>query len=314
MTIDLKKIKTGDRRELAKAITLVEDSRSDSKLEVEKLFKNIPIDNKTIRIAITGIPGSGKSSLIEKLGLYAIKEGKKVAVLAIDPSSPINGGSILGDKIRMEQLSLEKNAFIRPSPSRGHLGGVAFSTFETILLCEYAGFDFILIETIGVGQSEFEAKTLSDIFLYLAGPNTGDEIQGIKRGILELSDIIVVNKHDGDSKIQAEVTKGQLENSLHIKGIDNINILLASAIKNDGILEIYNLLLSLSKNKNFFENRKKQVDNWIINLTLHYISEEMKNSKNIKMRLAELKDEIWMSKKSSYDAVKSIIKELKKDI
>ncbi len=197
--VELENILKGDRRSLAKAITLVESTLTEDRNEAQSLLeKLLPHSGKSIRIGITGVPGVGKSTFIENFGLYLLSKGHKVAVLAIDPSSPISGGSILGDKTRMEYLSRETNAFIRPSPNSGFLGGVAQKTRECIVLCEAAGFDFIIIETVGVGQSEYEAASMVDFFAVLMLPNAGDELQGIKKGILELADAIIINKADGD--------------------------------------------------------------------------------------------------------------------
>lgn len=314
MKINIEKIKEGDRRELSKAITLSEDSRPEAKKETEELFKKIPVNNNTLRIAITGGPGSGKSSLIEKLGIFALQYSKKIAVLAIDPSSPINGGSIMGDKLRMEKLAANPNAYIRPSPSKGHLGGVTSTTREAILLCELAGFNFIIIETVGVGQSEIEAKMLADILIYIAGPNTGDEIQGIKRGILEVSDLIVVNKHDGSSALQAEITKQQLENSLMIKGKNDIPVILTSTLKNTGIDTLYEAINKRFNMLDIASKRKNQIDEWIINLGITYLLDKIKNSKSLQEQLRNLEQEIWNNKKTSFNAAKDFIIKLKEEI
>jgi LAO/AO transport system kinase len=215
--IDLQLLRQGNRRALAKAITLVE-SKLDSHREQAQLILEqlLPDTGKSIRIGITGIPGVGKSTFIEIFGLYLVAQGKRVAVLAVDPSSPIAGGSILGDKTRMEELSRSEQAFIRPSPSEGALGGVAQKTRETMLLCEAAGFDVILVETVGVGQSEYQVAGMVDFFMVLMLPNAGDELQGIKKGIVELADALVVNKADGESINLAEQTRRHYENAMHL--------------------------------------------------------------------------------------------------
>jgi LAO/AO transport system kinase len=205
--IDIEQLKSGNRRALAKAITLVESKLNTHREQAQDVLNTLlPETGKSIRIGITGIPGVGKSTFIEAFGLYLISLGKKVAVLAVDPSSPIRGGSILGDKTRMEMLSREDKAFIRPSPSEGALGGVAQKTRESMLLCEAAGYDVILVETVGVGQSEYEVAAMVDFFLVLMLPNAGDELQGIKRGIMELADALVINKADGESVNLAQQT------------------------------------------------------------------------------------------------------------
>ena len=205
--IDLELLRQGNRRALAKAITLVE-SKLDSHREQAQLILEqlLPDTGKSIRIGITGIPGVGKSTFIEIFGLYLVAQGKRVAVLAVDPSSPLAGGSILGDKTRMEELSRSEQAFIRPSPSEGALGGVAQKTRETMLLCEAAGFDVILVEPVGVGQSEYQVAGMVDFFMVLMLPNAGDELQGIKKGIIELADALVVHNQSSPLPLRVRVS------------------------------------------------------------------------------------------------------------
>lgn len=217
--VDLLKseIAKGSRLSLAKAITLVESTRADHRRDAEDLLSQlISTTGQSIRIAISGPPGVGKSSFIEALGLHLVKSGKTLAVLAIDPSSPLTGGSILGDKTRMEELSKSDRCFIRPSPSSGALGGVGRHTRETMLLCEAAGFNVVLIETVGIGQSEFVAASMTDIFVQLHQPFSGDELQGIKKGVMELADLVVVTKADGDSLSAAELAKKDLERAISL--------------------------------------------------------------------------------------------------
>ncbi|MFZ5603690.1 MAG: methylmalonyl Co-A mutase-associated GTPase MeaB, partial [Pseudomonadota bacterium] len=217
MSIDKEALLQGNRRALAKAITLTESKLDSHRQEAQQLLESLlPHTGNSIRIGITGIPGVGKSTFIEAFGLHLIRAGKKVAVLAVDPSSPITGGSILGDKTRMEVLSQQENAFIRPSPSGGALGGVAQKTRESMLLCEAAGYDVILVETVGVGQSEYEVASMVDFFLVLMLPNAGDELQGIKKGILELADAIVINKADGAARAMADQARHHYNNALSI--------------------------------------------------------------------------------------------------
>lgn len=199
--IDFNAIRNGKRRALAKAITLIESTNPMHRKEAAALLeKCLPHSGQSIRIGISGVPGVGKSTFIEAFGLFLISLGKRVGVLAVDPSSPLHGGSILGDKTRMEELSRKNEAFIRPSPAGRSLGGVANRTRETILVTESAGFDVILVETVGVGQSEYEAHSMTDLFLVLIQPGGGDELQGIKKGILEVADFIVINKADGEAE------------------------------------------------------------------------------------------------------------------
>ena len=197
----------GERRALARAITLAESTRPDHRADAEALLAAVlPHTGGSVRIGISGAPGAGKSTFIEALGLHVIAQGHRVAVLAVDPSSTRSGGSILGDKTRMEELTRSPAAFVRPSPTGGTLGGVARRTREVLLLCEAAGFDVVLVETVGVGQSEVAVSAMVDLFLVLVAPGAGDELQGIKRGIMELADLVVVNKADGDLAAAATAT------------------------------------------------------------------------------------------------------------
>jgi LAO/AO transport system kinase len=209
-------IRAGDRRALARAITLVESARPDHRADALALLDALRAGPQALRIGLSGTPGVGKSTFIETFGLMLTGQGQKVAVLAVDPSSARSGGSILGDKTRMERLSRDPNAFIRPSPSQTQLGGVARRTREAVALCEAAGFDIVLIETVGVGQSETVVAELSDLFLLLLAPAGGDELQGVKRGIMEMADLILVNKADGDLKPAALRTVADYSGALHL--------------------------------------------------------------------------------------------------
>ena len=213
----VEELKKGDISTLGKAITLIESSLEKHRLQAEELIEMcLPFSGKSIRIGITGVPGVGKSTFIESWGNYLTEQGHKVAVLAIDPSSKSSGGSILGDKTRMNELSVNKNAFIRPSPSAGSLGGVAQKTRESIILCETAGYDVILIETVGVGQSETAVHSMTDFFLLLMLSGAGDELQGIKRGIMEMADTIAITKSDGDNIQKAKLASMEYKNALHL--------------------------------------------------------------------------------------------------
>ena len=210
-------ILAGERAALARAITLAESRRADHREQAQALIQHLlPKTGGAIRVGITGVPGVGKSTTIDALGCFLTEKGHKVAVLAVDPSSSRTGGSILGDKTRMARLAVDPNAYIRPSPSSGTLGGVAARTRETMLLCEAAGFDVILVETVGVGQSETAVADLTDFFLVLMLPNAGDELQGIKKGIIELADMIAVNKADGAGATPARAAAAQYRAALHI--------------------------------------------------------------------------------------------------
>src|SRR5438105_7779016 len=207
----------GDRRALARAITLVESTRGDHRAEAEALLAEVlPRSGGAVRVGISGAPGAGKSTFIEALGSYLVAHDHRVAVLAVDPSSKRSGGSILGDKTRMEELTRSPAAFVRPSPTGGTLGGVARRTREAMLLCEAAGFDVVLVETVGVGQSEVRVAAMVDLFLVLVAPGAGDELQGLKRGIMELADLVVVNKADGDLAATAARTAADYSAALHL--------------------------------------------------------------------------------------------------
>jgi len=259
-------IQSGNKRLIGKAITLVESTKPEHRIQAEELLKKIlPFTGKSIRIGITGVPGAGKSTFIENFGRLAISKGKKVAVLAIDPSSAINKGSILGDKTRMEELAKEENAFIRPSPSSGFLGGVANTTFETMMICEAAGYDYILIETVGVGQSEVLVSDITDVFLFLKIIGGGDELQGIKRGIMEMVDVVFINKVDKDNLQKAKNTRLELKRALDFipsKEKDwKVPVLLGSALYNEGLDEIYNKIdefISLKRKTERFDLVRKQ--------------------------------------------------------
>ena len=280
-------ITKGDKRLLGKAITLIESRKSEHREQAERLLKEImPYTGKSVRVGITGVPGAGKSTFIENFGRLAIRKGKKVAVLAIDPSSSLNKGSILGDKTRMEELAREENAFIRPSPSSGFLGGVANTTFESMLLCEAAGYDFILIETVGVGQSEVLVSDISDIFLFLKIIGGGDELQGIKRGVMEMVDVVFINKVDETNLQKAKSTKQELLRALHFmpeKEKDwKVPVLLGSALNNTGLEKVFEKVLKFIDLKKstgrFQEVRKKQAEKrfeyWVQEYILQMTSKE----------------------------------------
>jgi LAO/AO transport system kinase len=243
----------GDRTTLARTITIIEsDLPSDNELSAKILDTLLPHTGKSRRIGITGVPGVGKSTFLDKMGMHILREhGEKLAVLSIDPSSPITGGSILGDKTRMERLAMEPNAFIRPSPSRGSLGGVAGRTRETMLVCEAAGFNNIWIETVGVGQSEIAVRSMTDFVLLLLLPGAGDDLQGIKRGILELVDAVAINKADGSQLERAQVAKAEYTSALHLfspgAGGWIPPVLLCSAQTGLGIPEIWDCILRHDK-------------------------------------------------------------------
>lgn len=243
----------GQRRALARAITLIESARADHRTRALALLESLPRDRQALRIALSGTPGVGKSTFIESFGSLLTAQGLRVAVLAIDPSSARTGGSILGDKTRMERLSRDPNAFIRPSPSQSHLGGVGRRTREAVALCEAAGFDIILIETVGVGQSETVAAQLSDLFILLLAPAGGDELQGVKRGIMEMADLILVNKADGDLKPAATRTCADYAGALRLMRKrpqdpdDFPQAMLVSALQEGGLQDAWAAMQTLSQ-------------------------------------------------------------------
>ena len=298
--IDIDKLIKGDRRSLAKAITLVESSRPEDHVESQKLLEKIlPHSGKSIRLGITGVPGVGKSTFIESFGQHLINQGHKVAVLAIDPSSPISGGSILCDKTRMEVLSQNEKAFIRPSPSLGFLGGVAQKTRESILLCEAAGFDYILIETVGVGQSEFEVADMVDFFLILMLPNAGDELQGIKKGILELADAIIVNKADGDVQALADQTLAQYSSAMGLMRQSphwTARVLKCSALEKKNLDTIYSMIEEYKKSATasgyFSQKRLSQNQQWFKKLIGELIEQKVLGNKNLREAREKIESQV----------------------
>lgn len=246
------KIISGNRRSLAKAITLIESSRQDHQEQAQSLLSDIlPHTGNSLRLGLTGIPGVGKSTFIESFGKLLTGKGLKVAVLAVDPSSKITGGSILGDKTRMEKLARDPNAFIRPTPSKGTLGGIARYTREAMMLLEAAGFDVIIVETVGVGQSEVAVHDMVDMFLLLLSPGGGDDLQGIKRGIMELADLVIINKADGDFENAAKHAASDVTNALHLMRPKSENwvvkTLKTSAIHHQGIEEVWQNICEYKK-------------------------------------------------------------------
>jgi len=237
-------VRRGERRAIAKTITLLESTRRDDRLRADALLNSLlSSTGKAMRVGISGVPGVGKSTFIEALGLYLIERGHRVAVLAVDPSSSLSGGSILGDKTRMERLSVQEAAYIRPSPSSGTLGGVAEKTREAMLVCEAAGFDTVIVETVGVGQSETAVAGMTDMFVLLQLPNAGDDLQAIKRGVMEIADVVVVNKADLDvdaaTRARATVTSALRTFALHGRGESQPPVLQLSALKGEGIADFW---------------------------------------------------------------------------
>ncbi len=311
----------GDRVLLSRAITIIESNLENDKILAKEIVQSIlPYSGNSIRIGITGVPGVGKSTFIEAFGKYLISQGKKVAILSIDPSSQRSKGSILGDKTRMEELANMQEAYIRPSASGDTLGGVANKTGETMLLCEANGYDVVLIETVGVGQSETAVHGMTDFFLLLMLSGAGDELQGIKKGIMEMADMVVINKADGDNIRMSEMARLQYQNALHIfpqseSGWSPV-VSTASAIKNIGISNVWDEIEKFKKlvdeNGYFLKNRNHQQIQWMYN----NINEELKRlfygSKNIKKHLSVLEKEIISAKISPVKAAEIMIQEFKK--
>jgi LAO/AO transport system kinase len=264
-------VRAGDRRSLAKAITLIESSRPDHREAAHELLDLLlPHTGGALRLGITGVPGAGKSTFIEALGLDLLKRGQRVAVLAVDPSSSISGGSILGDKTRMERLCQDVRAFIRPSPAGGALGGVAAKTREALLLCEAAGFNVVIVETVGVGQSETAVAGMTDVFVLLQLANTGDDLQAIKKGVVELADLVVFNKADIDPAA-TELAAAQMRSSLAMLQAASPNwrppVLLASALGNQGIAEFWQAIetyrRTLGASGELAARRRHQATTWM---------------------------------------------------
>lgn len=306
-----------DRNILARTITLIESNNtSHHETAQEVLKKLLPYSGKSLRIGITGVPGAGKSTLIEALGMHLIKLGHKVAVLTVDPSSTVTKGSILGDKTRMENLSKEKNCFIRPSPSGGNLGGVTRKSRETITACEAAGFDIILIETVGVGQSEVTVRSMVDFFLLVLIAGAGDELQGIKRGIMELTDAILINKADGDNEKKANIARSDYNNALHYlqpatKGW-NSQAFSASALTGKGIPELWDVILKFDKTIKqtgvFEQRRKDQSIDWVFRMVEDTLHDEFYNNEKVQKAITSLKQEIIKDKITPTLAAEKLLK------
>jgi LAO/AO transport system kinase len=306
----------GNITALSTAITMVESIHPKHREPAEEIIERcIPFSGKSVRIGITGVPGVGKSTFIEALGMYLLGLGHKLAVLAVDPSSQISGGSILGDKTRMERLSANTGAFIRPSPSGNTLGGVARKTRETLILCEAAGFDIIFIETVGVGQSETTVHSMVDFFLLLMLAGAGDELQGIKRGIMELADTIIINKAEGDNLKKAELARRQYKNALHLFPPPESGwfpkVLLASAIKNTGIEEVWNTIdeyVRLVKKNNYWEiNRNRQSKFRMHETIIETLKNNFYQNEKYKSSILELEKKLEESTISAFKAAKILL-------
>ncbi|HAQ18463.1 MAG TPA: methylmalonyl Co-A mutase-associated GTPase MeaB [Prolixibacteraceae bacterium] len=306
----------GDITILSQAVTLIESSKpAHQETAQEIIVKCLPFSGNSVRIGITGVPGVGKSTFIEAMGKYITSQGKKLAVLAIDPSSGKTKGSILGDKTRMEDLSIDPNAYIRPSPSAGSLGGVARKTRETIVLCEAAGFDPIFIETVGVGQSETAVHSMVDFFLLLMLAGAGDELQGIKRGIMEMADAIAINKADGNNIEKAGLARIQYSNALHLFPATESGwkprVLTCSAQMKTGIVEIWktiNEYFGHVKNNGYFQHRRnEQAKFWMYETINEHLRNKFYQNEHIKTLMEESEKKVLKAEISSFVAAKKLL-------
>lgn len=307
----------GDRTVLARAITVVESELpSDGELAARILDAVLPHTGRSRRVGITGVPGAGKSTFIDALGIHLVRErGENVAVLSIDPSSPISGGSILGDKTRMERLAVEERAFIRPSPSGGHLGGVARRTRETLLLCEAAGYRNILVETVGVGQSETAARSMTDFFLLLMLAGAGDELQGMKRGIIEMLDGMAINKADGDNERKAERARVEYASALHLFPASadgwKPRVLTCSALHNRRIADVWQMVLDhhdlLSRNGFLERRRRHQALEWMHELVMLGLTAAFRADPTVAARWPALEDEVRRGAATPFAASRELL-------
>jgi len=301
---------------LSQAVTLVESSLPEHQIIAQEVIeKCLPHAGNSIRLGITGVPGAGKSTFIEALGMSLIRSGHKLAVLAIDPSSERSKGSILGDKTRMEELSIAKNAFIRPSPSSGSLGGVARKTRESIILCEAAGFNTIFVETVGVGQSETSVHSMVDFFLLIQLTGAGDELQGIKRGIMEMADGIAINKCDGTNVDKSNVAKAQYQNALHLfpphESGWSPEAITCSSVELNGIPEVWNMvemyIQFVKKNEYFDRKRNTQSKYWMYETINEQLKANFYSNNEIQNLLIENEKKVLSNEISSFIAAKNLL-------
>ena len=310
-------IRGGDRRAMARAITRLESTRDEDRAIGQAVLEALIAESgDAIRVGITGPPGVGKSTLIEELGLHLVEQGKRVAVLAVDPSSPVTGGSILGDKTRMERLAVRKEAFIRPSPSSGSLGGVADRTREVMLLCEAAGYDVVLIETVGIGQSEVEVASMVDFFLVMLMPAGGDELQGIKKGVVELADALVVNKADGATQSIAERTRADYGGALElIRSSGNFwrpRAIAVSALESKGISKVWETVLEhhdlMKANGQFDERRRQQSRAWMRKLLDEGIDRAFREQPGMQAAIAREEEAVAAQKTTPAVAARTLLR------
>jgi len=309
-------IRDGDRRAMARAITLIESRRPEQAARGQQILERlVPYTGQAVRVGITGPPGVGKSTLIEALGLQLVERGHRVAVLAVDPSSPVTGGSILGDKTRMERLAASSSAFIRPSPSGGSLGGVAHRTREVMLLCEAAGYDVVLIETVGIGQSEVTVASMVDFFLVLLLPAGGDQLQGIKRGVMELADCLAVNKADGAMRDVAERTRAEYAGALQLIRPTTASwrprSLLISALEAEGIDELWQMVgqhrAALEAGGELEDRRRKQNREWMWSLVEQGLRLAIDADPDVAGRVVEFEEDVQAQKRTPAAAAQELL-------
>ncbi len=315
----ISRLRGGERRALAKAITLLESTRPDHRLRADAMLDALmPATGDSVRVGISGVPGVGKSTFIEALGMRLIADGHRVAVLAVDPSSRISGGSILGDKTRMERLSVEPAAYIRPSPASGTLGGVAEKTREAMLICEAAGFDVIIVETVGVGQSETAVAGMTDLFVLLQLPNAGDDLQAIKRGVMELADIVVINKADLDlaaaTRAQALITSALRVFSFHGNPqatLPRTRVMQSSALKDDGIDALWREVESIvgeRRSSGTFGNRREQQRlAWLWDLVHARLAAEFRDDATVKAALPQALADVRAAREAPSAAARRLL-------
>jgi LAO/AO transport system kinase len=310
-------IREGDRATLARAITLIESKRADHRLTAHKLVQELlPLTGKAVRLGITGSPGSGKSTTIDALGTYLTGKGHKVAVLAVDPSSTRSGGSILGDKTRMARLGNDPNAFVRPSPTSGTLGGVAAKTRETMLVCEAAGYDVILVETVGIGQSETAVADMTDFFLVIMIPGAGDELQGLKKGIVELADMIAVNKADGDNLKRANQAAAEYRAALNILAQPSADwsppVITYSALTGNGIDELWKNVTAhkdkMTKSGMLAARRREQQVKWMWTMLEERLTAKLRSDPSVRSKLKQAEAAVAADKLAPTLAVEEIAK------
>lgn len=309
-------ILNADRAILGKAITLIESSLpSDKELAQQLIELCLPHSGNSVRVGITGVPGVGKSTFIEAFGIHLVQQGKKLCVLAIDPTSQLTGGSILGDKTRMQNLSVHPNAFIRPSPSGGSLGGVTRSTRETVILCEAAGFDTILIETVGVGQSETAVHGMVDFFLLLMLAGAGDELQGIKRGIMEMCDALIITKADGENATKAKAAIIEYRNALHLYPPTNSGwvpqVGVCSALTGEGIENVWNIVTeykTLTQKSGYFYTHRAEQEKQRLHETIEQLlKDRFYQNPMVIAKIAALEQQVAEKKISAYSAAEKLI-------